>query len=231
MEHSTLKQYQIFYFPGLGADTGLFKELIELMPGETVKLYSDLPYPKVKDYAKTILPTIDTTKPLLLIGFSFGAMVAKELAQLIREKENAIKIFLIMLSSPHDASSVDQKFKDRVHFLKLIPSPLLRFFIVQIGPLFAKRFDRLNREQKTRLRSMAKSMDLEQFHKAALACAKWDDHTHHSIDVKTLTIHGENDRIIPYNKTRADYIIPKSGHLISMTHPNTIRSIITKEIA
>jgi len=80
---------------GLGADKRAFKHLdinLELIHIEWTK---PLKNESISSYSKRLLVQIDTKEPFLLLGLSFGGIIASELAQ-ITSPEKVIHISSII---------------------------------------------------------------------------------------------------------------------------------------
>lgn len=207
-----------FYLPGLGADEGLFSEMIPLHHGKVLPWISPHQHEDLQSYAKRCAIAWDLPRHSLLIGFSFGGMVGKELLKHVDDLQ------VMMISGCRTARALDETFKQRVKRLQYMPDGLLRFMLVQAGPSYAKRSDNLKKSNYDQLKAMAKDIDLHFFRWACKACVGWDDNE--SINDRLLQIHGEHDKVIPYPKEDPDIIIKGAGHLLTFTHAKELVNII-----
>jgi len=85
----------LYLIPGLGVDHRLFQWL--QFPSNVVPVYWQWEAPdeqeSIKTYAKRYVAKIDQNVPAVLLGVSFGGLIAQEIAQLIRVEK------IILLSS------------------------------------------------------------------------------------------------------------------------------------
>lgn len=84
---------ELYIFSGLGADERVFQKL-DFFGFTTIFIKWVVPQEKetIEDYATRILNQITTTKPIL-IGLSFGGIIAVEVAKLIATEKNNFNLF------------------------------------------------------------------------------------------------------------------------------------------
>jgi len=218
-----LNTKKVIFLPGLGADHRLFNTLINKIPGEN---YSYPPHDEQHDlsqYAQRCIEFWNLKPPFIIIGFSFGGIVGKE----ILKKFDSNEAELLMLSSCRSYKSIDSNFKLVSKCLYFIPDFLLRLFLVVLGPIFTKRSDKfLNNNDYKLLKEMAKDVNLSFFRWSVKQCRNWKETQHN--DLSTFQIHGEFDSVIPIKPGEADYTIPGGHHLICYTHTDEIKNQFQK---
>ncbi len=90
----TNKKYQvnIYFIPGLGVDNRVFQKLE--LPSHLNVHYLEWILPislteSIKEYAKRLAQSIDVKTPYIIVGLSFGGIIAKELQAFLNpEKTN-----------------------------------------------------------------------------------------------------------------------------------------------
>jgi hypothetical protein len=207
----------LYLFSGLGADKRVFEYLdlkaydttcIEwLPPGEDESL---------SDYAKRLLTQIKTEKPILM-GVSFGGIMAVEISKLI-EVEKIIQISSI---SCCEDMPTGNKLVAFFNINKIIPAT---FFTVVNEGLFWF-FGAETKREKAVLKSIMEDSDPEFVKWGIDKVLNWD---HVGKVDKMITIHGTDDRIFPMENP--DYSIEGGGHLMVLNRSKEIDAIIKKII-
>jgi pimeloyl-ACP methyl ester carboxylesterase len=223
-----MSKKEVFYLPGLGADERLFSEMQIHCPGTVLswpQVSSDQSFDSFTD---SCIETWNLPADAVVVGFSFGGMVAKSVFRKLESSEalsDAAR--LIMISSCRTISALDKKFIKRVEILPKVPDAVLRFALVQVGPYFASRGDRLKESTWNKLRDMARSTDLDFFRWATRACVQWPETAKDLEYVPILQIHGAKDSVIPYPKDDPEFIIENAGHLLTYTQAEKIAELIS----
>ena len=208
---------KVIYLPGLGADHRLFSNLIKKIPGENYEYPAHSNQFNLALYAKECIETWNLKPPFLIIGFSFGGIIGKEILKIFNSKEAE----LLMISSCKSDKDINIKFKITSKVLYLIPNFILRPLLVYIGPYFTKRSDpNLSQENFKLLKDMAKDVNLSFFRWSVKQCRNWTETEEFNLNL--FQIHGEFDSVIPISPGTADYTIPNGQHLICYTHTDEI---------
>lgn len=197
-----------YYIPGLGADMRLFSNMLTLLPGDQVQWPKNLGN-SLQELAKKIVDTHDFCSDDVVVGFSFGAQVARE----IKAIKPTIKV--VSLSSVTCSNELTLTFKLCANVCQFIPNLLLKKMIIHFGVGHASKNDTsLRDEELILLKLMAKDLNMNFFKETLKLCANWKE----DIDVDTFCINGEYDTVVPYNKNKVDFILKNAGHLITYTH-------------
>lgn len=221
---------RIVMLPGLGGDARLFGPQLDAFDAATVPAWIG---PKtresLRDYAlrfaeQAVCP--GEGEDWVAIGFSFGGMVALEMANQLPPGRQPRRVGLISgLRSPR---AITAAFRMQVAIGTRIPemlaTPVIR------GPLtsaFAKRCG-LDGPQTQELRAMADDLDWDFLRWAARACTRWGFDEPGDVGVSWL--HGERDRIVPYVPHPACddrlKIIDDGSHLLTWTRPGVVNEWI-----
>ena len=223
---------RLIFLPGLGADHRLFKPQLAAFKNSACPKW--IPHQReasLASYAARFAATLPASDPPVLVGFSFGGMVALELARILPVERRPLGVVLI--SGVRSARAVSPAFKAQQAIGSLIPHAIAHTLIA--GPLttvFAKR-DRLDAQQATLLREMASDIDTRFLFWAARACASW---THDGrVPVPVAHIHWQHDSVIPYvphpSLQGGEAELVDAGHLISWTAADEVNAFIARSVA
>jgi pimeloyl-ACP methyl ester carboxylesterase len=207
----------MFYLiPGLGADERVFRNLQPLLQGPSQVLQWLLPEPSetLLHYAARMAETIPAEQPCLLVGVSFGGVVALEICR-IRLRARAV-----LVSSVPDASCLPP-------LLRLIRgSGAYRLFPPQWLKLFPRAgqwyFGVKNGEEYQLFRQILQDME-PRYTRWAIHCLLHWDSTNVGHSTQIL---GTHDRVFPPGPTPVDYLIPGGGHFMVVSHAPQIAEIL-----
>ncbi len=199
---------------GLGADERVFTELrlqYEIVP---IHWLSPLPHESLPHYCERLIEQIDTSAAFLLIGVSFGGMIACEMNRYIQPKQT------IIISSAAQASELPLVYKlmGKIKLAKWLPEFML------FPPLFVLNylFDVKKSEHKTLIKKISQDTDP--------VFARWaiDKITHWKNDlvpVGLIRIHGDKDKVLSYY-TPDTHVIKNGGHFMIVDRADEISNII-----
>jgi len=203
----------VYLLSGLGADKRVFDFLdlshyhIHFLDWiEPVKNES------IVAYARRLSRDLEGKCPIL-VGISFGGMMAIEIGKLIHTEK------IIIISSAKTRKSIPSNFIART--LKLHKRLPARLFLKPNEILYWLFGVRTKRE-KVLLRSILRDMNETFFLWAMDRILIWDNEV--LLD-NTVHIHGSKDRIIPF--TSADFRIEGGGHLMVVSRASEISEILS----
>jgi pimeloyl-ACP methyl ester carboxylesterase len=203
---------RLFFLSGLGADKRVF-DFLDL-PGHQLH-YIDwvepLPGDSMADYARRLLPQIQCESPVL-VGVSFGGMIALEIAHLIKVE------MIILISSATSPRAIPRYLKviGILNLQKLItPRP-----VKSPGQMLFWLFGVTQREHKTLLAAIMLDTKESFVSWAIQSIMVWKGN---SPPCKVVQIHGTRDRI--FNFGAADYAVA-GGHLIIVTNAKEVSEIL-----
>lgn len=212
---------KVYLFSGLGADGRVFQHL--QLPSHCIPIHIDyinaLQHEKLQDYAKRILPQIDTTAPFCIIGVSFGGILACEIMEYVKP----VKTILVSSIACRKELPILYKFASALNLHRFIPSKkvnkpnLLTYYIFGV-----------KEKQHKKLLSDILTSSNSTFSKWAVReILLWK----RKIPPSNITrIHGTKDRLLPINNFVPHYKIPKGGHLIMLQQAENLSIIIAKII-
>jgi len=209
----------VFYLiPGLGADERVFQRLQPLLRGETCLLSWLTPTPEetLPHYAARMAASIPVEAEGLLVGVSFGGVVALEISRL------RPGLHTVLISSIPDASCLPPLLRlvraTRVY--RLVPPQLLKLF-PRAGQWY---FGVRNGAEYRLFRQILRDMEPVYTRWAIHRLLHWDS-THVGSSIQIL---GTRDRVFPPGPTPVEYLIPGGGHFMVLSHAEEISRILNK---
>jgi pimeloyl-ACP methyl ester carboxylesterase len=201
---------------GLGADERIFEFLV-LGDYEPIHLKWIEPkqYETIKNYALRLTEQIQTKKPIIL-GVSFGGMIATEMAKQIDYEQ------VILISSAKTKNEIPILYRiiGQLNLHKLIPIMLFK----QANFITYWFFGMKTKTEKQLLKSILTDTDSTFLKWAINSIIKWDNE--YQITRK-IQIHGSRDKILPkQNIKNVDFEIDKGGHLMIYNRANEINLIL-----
>jgi pimeloyl-ACP methyl ester carboxylesterase len=213
----------IYILSGLGADERIFQKLD--FSGFNISFIRwEVPAKKetIEQYASRLLIQITNTRPIL-IGLSFGGLIAIEIAKQIETE----KVILIASAKTKEEIPALYRKGGKLKLQKLLPIQLLK----GNNPFSAWVFRDASDSEKQLLKSIfSETNDI--FLKWAIDTAvSWENET----CLKNIThIHGTSDRIFPIRFVNCDVKIENGGHLLTLKHAaeisDILRTLISKQV-
>lgn len=205
---------EIFLISGLGADRRVF-EFLDLS-GYNLNYVDWIPSQlneSIEHYAQRLLEQIPVENPIL-IGVSFGGMMAVEIGKLIKTE----KIILISSIQTKDELPGYLNLVARSKVDWLIPTPPPRWILFYL-------FGVKGKYEKELLAGIVRDTDPTFFKWALNKIFSWKN----GVDLPNLIrIHGTDDRIFPNRK--ADYLIPHGGHFMIVTKAAEVSICIKRSL-
>ncbi len=212
----------VYLFPGQGADYRLFNNMVLPQGYDTVHIHYPVPEKgmSMKDYALSLLPQIDTTQPMVLIGVSLGGMLCTELTDILHPEKTLI------ISSAKCRSELPGRFTFMRGFpvYKAVPRQWIKTGSYVAQPLVEP--DRKN--GKETFVAMLRDKDPRFMKRSIDLIIKWDRTTY---DESIVHIHGNNDSTLPLRFVKARYVIDGGSHMMVFTRASEINEIIDKELS
>ena len=207
-----------YFISGLGADRRAFYK-IQLPPGYP-PVYLDwippLPSENFADYAKRFSGLIQRNEDFILIGLSFGGMLASEIAKIISPKK------LIIISSLSNRKELPWYFRIAG---KLKMHKILSPALYKQATLLNRFMGAGNKEMKAIVYSYVHDIDPKFIKWSLNVIVNW---SHKERILNLVHIHGSRDHLLPNRYVKADYIIEKGGHLMVMNQAEEVNRILKK---
>lgn len=208
---------KIYFLSGLGADESVFSALD--LPGvDRIYLNWMEPLPKesIEAYAQRMADRITEPDPII-IGLSFGGMMAMEMAKLIPVQQ------LILVSSAKTAKELPPYFRvcRYLPLHRLLPLHAVASSDQLMGFFFGVRTN----EQKERLRKIIRNTT-QGFNQWAIhALVNWKNQ---QINAPVFHIHGNADKLLPLSFVQPDIVIEGGNHFMIMQKAKEISAHIQR---
>jgi pimeloyl-ACP methyl ester carboxylesterase len=210
---------RLLLLPGVGADGRLFEAQRSCAADVDVIEWIE---PATRDeslgqYASRLAATIDTARPFVIGGASFGGMVALELARHVRP------LAVILVASCRSPSLLPRHYRPLITFAQLLPAAALTSAPARCR-LVTSRFGLRTRQERQLFADMLRETPPAFVQWACRAIFGWPGAT--DLDLPVHHIHGAGDRIIPLRSVRPDVVVPGAGHLLNVTHRAEVNAFI-----
>jgi Predicted hydrolases or acyltransferases (alpha/beta hydrolase superfamily) len=203
---------KVYFISGMAADSRVFRyiQLPEgfeavfldwITPGEGESLAS---------YALRLAQRIDTSQPFVVVGLSFGGMLATEIAK------HYTPAATCLISSIPVSSHLPRYFRTaaRLNLHKIVPVSFIKTSAA------AKRFFTDEKpEDKKLLWQIIRDSDTRFIRWSMQAVLSWQNET---VPQPIWHIHGDRDDILPVKYTRPTHTVSKAGHLMVMSQPEPV---------
>ncbi|MEM9834718.1 MAG: alpha/beta hydrolase [Bacteroidota bacterium] len=211
----------VYFISGLGADERAFRYI--RLPEVETRFICWMPPRKrepLRQYASRLLDQIDTSQPTVLVGLSFGGIIAQELASMI----DCIQVFLISsVKHPREFSPLLQ-FVKRSRIYKFLPFRWVKPIISYMAPYW---FNAASGRQRTLLRSVINETDNQFAQWAIETTMRWAGQTS---SAPVIQLHGSHDRIFPVRYLGHCFTIERAGHFMVVTHAKKVSKLIGKHL-
>lgn len=213
--------YNLYCIPGMGVDERLFKFIRPRnCTVKHIKWQTPFPAETLPDYAKRLAEQIDTSKPFVLIGVSFGGMCCTEIAKHL----HPVKTFVVSSCKTSDELPKRITFwKNLALYKKLSDERYIQ------GALFVKRqFGVKTKEQTAKFLEMLRAAPKNYFAGAVHCIMHWNNKL---VPDSVVHIHGTADLVLPYRKIKhPNYTIDGGTHFMVVDKAIEINRIIEKEL-
>lgn len=210
-----------FLLPGVGCDSRVFGRLARALPWDVQ--YVEWPKPEpgetLRHFAMRIAPQIKDPKNTILIGYSFGGMVAAELSVL-----NPAATVIIASIKSSDERPAHLNFLKRWRMHRLVSAKTAATFKFWMG--WALGY--LNKTDKNVIRLMLKNMDVDFNNWAVDAVIKWDFARPKG---RVVHIQGTEDRFFPVAKVHQCITIKNGTHFMVWKRGAEVGRVIVQQLA
>lgn len=212
----------IYFISGLGADRRAFDKI--KLPTNCNPHFIDWIEPhkneKIESYAKRMAVSIDTESPFVLVGLSFGGIMAIEISKLVKAK----LVFLISsISNQHELpSSYRVLGKLNIHKSALVH--LLKYQTKVLHWFFGTTSVRL----KAYLDEMIANTSINYLSWSLDQILKWKQDKK---PANVFHIHGANDKIFPITNVKPDCKVERAGHFMVVTHAKVVSSFMNETLS
>ena len=208
-------QKQIYIISGLGADERVFQNLdfsafsvnhIHWLPVEASET--------IEQYASRLHRQIKIPNPII-IGLSFGGMMAIEVAKQIRTE----KVILISSAKTKDEIPLMYQLIGRLRLHRIVPTRILKSSNFITNWLFGVR----STENKQLLKQILNDTNPDFLKWAIHQIVSWKNT---SVPGNCIHIHGTKDHILPIRCVNPDISVKNGGHLMILDVATEISQIL-----
>ena len=207
----------IYFISGLGADERVFQFLdLSKIEHHFIKWNEPQRNESLPSYCKKLCEQIDHQQEIILIGVSFGGIIAQEIAKIIDVK----KIIIISSVKTFEEYSWQLKLASKLQIHKIAPL----WFLTLSNKLTADYyFSTQSKEESILLHQIIKDTDAKFLVWAIHQIMNWKNK---SYPANLTHIHGANDRIFPIRYINNAIKLPKSGHFMIVNRAREIEQLI-----
>jgi pimeloyl-ACP methyl ester carboxylesterase len=213
----------IYLIPGVGANQDIFKNLELPKNSEVIHLkwVKHKPGESIQAYVKRLVPQIKKDTTPVLIGMSFGGIVAVELAKLVKPAKT---ILISSIRSKHERP-IKFSLMSKLPFHKIIPGGV----VARLNFWWSWALGNLTKKDRKMISEMIKEIDIDFNQWAADKAITWENE---HVPDNLVQIHGTADTIFPhiYVDEKA-YKIKGGTHWMVVNRAKEISQIIKKELA
>jgi len=206
-----------YFISGLGADKRAFNHI--KVPDKYKPVHVDWITPvkkeNLQDYVKRLSAVVDDSEPFILIGLSFGGIIACELAKITRPQ----KVIIISSVTSHTELPYMYRLAGKYSLDKYLPYT----YMLKANATLFWLFGPLTDEAKVLLGDIIHDTDRRFFKWAIGQIIRWKNDTKPE---NLLQLHGKKDKI--FWNSKAQYYIDGGGHFMVYTHGDVINSLLLK---
>lgn len=212
----------IYFLSGLGVDKRVFQNLTlsKDLSSHDIDWIEPLPRETISSYAKRLSAVIDQTKPFVLIGLSFGGMIAIEMNQFVRPAKT------IIISSAANQLELPW-FVKIIRFMplyKVMPLQLFR----KPNRFFYYLFGIKTQGEKNLLNEILHDTSPSILIWSINAISNWRNKTTFS---NVIHIHGTADKLLPIKYTKTHITVEGGEHFMIYSRAREISQILNELLA
>ena len=211
----------VYFISGLGADERVF-QFLDLSKIEHQFIQWNEPQKKesLSSYCKKLTEQIDLKQEIILIGISFGGIIAQEISKIIECK----KVIIISSVKTVDEYSWQLKLASRLQIHKIAPI----WFLTLSNKLTADYYFGIeSKAESILLHQIIKDTDPKFLVWAIDQIMNWKNKVYPQ---NLIHIHGSADKTFPIKYIKDVIKLPKSGHFMIVKRFAAIEQLIFENI-
>ncbi len=217
-----MKKTSLYILSGLATDERIFSNIHFPQSIEAHHIAWKIPSRKetFAAYIDRLVKEIDQSKPIILLGLSFGGVVAQEIAKKINP------LCTIIISSIISHKELPWYFRQlgNVKVNRVVPYGILKFPNRGLDWIFGAN----SREDKNLLAGIIKDANVTLLKWSIEQILSWKNNA----ETKNLfRIHGDNDKLLPLKNNKADVIIKGGGHLMIYNKAEEVELVISSVLS
>lgn len=221
LEKQPMEKQPLYLLSGLGADERMFQNLIFEHPNPRfIQWIPARTKESLAAYAQRLVAQIEpTVQPPILVGVSFGGIMAQEIAKLIPVKK------VIALSSLVSSADLPWYYRTagKLRLQQWLPFRLMRQWQAPANWVFGAQTP----EEKKLLKAVIRDTDIQYLRWALQQILNW----HQPIpSPSTVIIHGDEDKVLPLPKYPQTKIVRGGEHLMLLSRAREVCTLINREL-
>lgn len=212
---------KVYFISGLGADERVFQFLD--LPG-IEKIYIKWIDPQHQEslasYAKRLITQIDLTEDVILLGISFGGIIAQEIAKIISCK----KVMIVSSVKSPQEFNWQLSLVSASGIYKLFPAKILKWSNLLTADYY---FSTTSKKESQLLHQIIKETDNRFMLWAIDRLMTWKNANPHE---NIIHIHGTSDRIFPISPIKNGIKVQGGGHFMVVSKSTELSKIIMENI-
>jgi pimeloyl-ACP methyl ester carboxylesterase len=212
-----MEKEPVYFISGLGVDERAFIRirLPEAFEMKFVRWIEPEPNESFDAYCLRLAGQIDTSRPVILAGLSFGGMTSVNLSRLIRVKK------IILLSSIPLSHELPRIYRLMGFFglHRFIPAS----WVKKMSWFSCWLFGMHSPEEKKLLNAILADIPEPFLYWATATALNWKNETR---PPALFHIHGNKDHILYSSKTQPDQVVEGAGHFMVYTHADDVNRFL-----
>jgi len=213
----------IYCLHGQGSDHRIFDSLVVDTSGYELRFLdygTPEPGSSMKDFAESILPSIDTAAPFILLGVSLGGMICVELSELAHPE----KTIIISSAENRNEFPMRYRFQQKVPLYSVMPC----WFYVIGARIAQPLFEPDRNKNKATFKAMLYEKDEAYLVGTVKLIVQWAREDNES-DI--IRIHGTQDHTIPIRRINdVDFPVKGGSHMMTLTRGGEISRLVEKAL-
>ncbi|HZF64798.1 MAG TPA: alpha/beta hydrolase [Chitinophagaceae bacterium] len=212
----------VYCIPGLGVDERVFQNLNFNSPFTIhhVKWIQPNENEDLAEYAERMCSAVDKTTSFIIIGLSFGGMIATEMTYILKPQKT------IIISSASNRYQLPWyvRISKLLKLHKLIPTALLKHSSRLTEYIFGLK----TANERRLFQSIVSDTDTELVRWSIDTIVNW---RRSSTPGGIIHIHGTADRLLPIRYVKPTYKIIGGGHFMIYSHAKEISALLNQIMA
>lgn len=205
---------------GIGANEKVFHQLSLNFDYVPIKWVMTDNSETLQDYARNLCDQVDTTEEFVLIGVSYGGMLATEMNKFIQPQ----KTILISSTATRKELPAILRFLGKIKIINIVPS-----FFFTAPPFIIFWVFGINTEEGKRLiTEIIEGTDKRFTKRSVKKILEW---TNTEVAPNTIRIHGTKDLLLPAPKGVSFTDVKNAGHFMIGNRKQAISEFLNKEVA
>ena len=205
--------------PGLNGDERVFEPQAEMFDSARVASWiKPLTGESMREYARRLAHRIDPGQECIVVGVSFGGIVAMELSRHVKA------LACVVIASTRDVKGLPRAVRMMRPMAAAMPVAILGHAVRGGWTSAATTLPRVKRRVR---RMSCEQLKFRQW--AITALLRWKPAAESPCPV--IQIHGDRDATFPAGRRDAEFVVHGAGHLLTLTHAAQVNAHLAEVMA